>query len=595
MTLQGSPSLVDDPARLAALRDTGLLDSGAEECFDRFTRLAREILRADVSLVSLVDGDRQYFKSQDGLEGEFAEAGQTPLSHSFCRFAVETGEPFVVDDVDADERVAGSLAPRDLHFGAYAGVPLTLPTGHTLGAFCVLTAEPRAWTEQDLRVMTGLASAVLTEIELRQALVEASLRDPLTGLSNRRSFGLLLQHALQAKVAGAHAELAVLSIGLDGFALVNEQLGHVGGDAVLRECADRLLAELRDGDVLCRFAGDQFLVLAHGVSDPGQAAQIAGRARTTIIQAPFRIAGEDHALSASVGIAMPGAAARTAEELVAEADAAMRQAKLLGRATMRLEQHDRRVLTESRLRLHSALDQAVEEGGIGVHYQPIVELDSGRAVAVEALARWTHAELGPISPAECIPIAERTGQIVALGEHVLREACRQLARWREERGDDFAVSVNLAPQQLELASLPDVVAAALADADLPPEALTLEITERAVLADRPVLRRTLARLHALGVRIALDDFGVGYSALGYLRRFPLDTLKLDRAFVEDIEHDPRGLELVRAIIQMAGALELEVVAEGIETASQAAQLCAAGCRYGQGFHFGRPQAPDAAL
>jgi diguanylate cyclase len=578
---------VADPARLAALRDTGLLDSGDEESFDRFTRLARELLGVEVSQVSLVDHDRQYFKSHSGPRSEFADARQSPLSHSFCQYTVSSGRPFVVEDARRDPRVCANLAVRDLDVVAYAGIPLTLRDGHTLGALCAVSTRPRVWTSKELKILTGLAHAVVAEIELRRALVATSLRDSLTGLANRRFFEALLDHELNRE-RGESNEVAVLSLGIDDFRLVNESLGHLAGDEVLRETARRLVEELREGDAVCRFSGDQFLVLCRGVADQSTALKLAEQTREVVARDPFLLDGGEYRISASVGIATPQNGIGSAGQLVTDADVAMRHAKEQGRAALRFARTEGRSAADARLRLQSALARALEDGVLEVHYQPIVNMATDEVVAHEALARWTDPVLGPVRPDEFIPAAERSGEIIRLGECVLRHACRQVARWRSDGRPTAYVSVNLAPQQLQQPNIVHVVRRALDDAGLPPHALMLEVTERVLLDDRPLHRRNFVGLHALGVRLALDDFGVGYSALSYLRRFPLDVLKIDRSFVDGVEGDRRAQRLVRAIVEMGTALGLAVIAEGIESPAQVALLRTTGCTLGQGYHFGRP-------
>jgi diguanylate cyclase (GGDEF)-like protein len=351
---------VRDPARLAALRDSGLLAPGADESFDRFTRLACDVLGVEMSLVSLLDAERHVVKSFCGPAGPLAEARETPLTHSFCKLTVELRRVLVVDDTRADPRVADNLAIRDFGILTYAGIPLTLPDGHTLGTLCAMGLQPRAWTDRDVRVLTGLGAAVVAEIELRRALTATSLRDPLTGLANRLFFRALLDHEL-AGARGAAPELAVLSLGIDDFRLVNESLGHLAGDELLKEIARRLSRDLREGDALCRFSGDQFLLLCRGVPDGAAAERVAERARDAIARAPVVLAGAAYRVRATAGIALPDGAAHTAEELVTAADAAMREAKAQGRAALSAQREASRAAAGSRLKLHTALAQALEE------------------------------------------------------------------------------------------------------------------------------------------------------------------------------------------------------------------------------------------
>lgn len=579
---------VHDGGRLAALRDAGLLDTASEAVFDRFTRLARELLGVDVSLMSLVESDRQFFKSQQGLPEPWAQARQTPLSHSFCQQVVRTGRPLVVSDARHDARVAGNLAIRDLGVIGYAGVPLTLADGNTLGAFCVVTAEPHVWTDREMRVLGLLGEAVVDEIELRGRLVQRDFHDALTGLPNQGLFSVLLDREL-AREGRTGLDLAVLAIQIDNIDLITEAFGPRASDALLCAVATRLASVMRATDLACRLSGARFLVLGHQIADERTAMLLAERMRSAVQGTPYTVEEESVQVTTSIGVVLPDPGARSAEDLIAEASLAMLNAESPGeRAGSRPDRGMRRRAASS-LRLHSAFAGALQRGELSLRYQPIVELRTGAIVGTEALARWTHPQLGAISPAEFIPVAERTGQIVALGEWALDQACRQLAEWQHTAAPSLTMAVNVAPQQIQQANIADVVAGILDRSGLAPAALTLEITEGVLLQDTPLHRRTLAALSDLGVSIALDDFGTGFSSLSYLHSFALDILKIDRSFIARMESDPRSRQLVQAIIDMARGLDLSVTAEGIETQDQFATLVASGCHRAQGYHLGRPQ------
>ncbi len=574
-----------DGARIAALRDLGLLDTEAEEEFDRYTRLATDLLGVPVSLVSLVDADRQFFKSQQGLTGEFAEAGQTPLSHSFCQHAVDSKQPFIVTDARDHPLVADNLAVRDLGVLAYAGMPLVLSDGHCVGSFCAIDGKPRDWSERDIRILGDLAAAVTAHLEVRRTLAELSLQDRLTGLPNRALLSAQADQLLEAAGPARAASVAAICMGLDGFGLVNQAYGAAIADLVLHEVGKRLAGAVRGGDIVGRFRGDVLAIVGRDMGDEQAALELAGRLRAAVSATPFAVDGHSIGVTATLGLAT-GTHGRSGADLLSRADDAMRRSKASG-GGVRMAVDGTADLALAQLRLRAALGGALDRGEISVAYQPIVDLASGEPVGFEALARWTSPDLGTVSPADFIPVAERTGDIVAIGEWVLHEACAQVARWRRE-GAQLSISVNLAPLQLELANLPQVVETTLAEHELPAAALVLEITEGVLIGAGDLQSRNLSRLRELGVKVALDDFGTGYSALGYLKRFPIDKLKIDRSFVEGLEGDPQDAALVQAILALAQGLELDVVAEGIETPGQRQLLKLLGCPLGQGFLFAKP-------
>jgi len=588
----GAADVVLEGARIAALRDLGLLDTEAEEDFDRYTRLATDLLGVSVSLVSLVDADRQFFKSQAGLTGAFAKARQTPLSHSFCQYPVASKRPLIVSDAREDPLVADNLAVRDIGVIAYAGMPLVLAEGHAVGVFCAIEDKPRDWSERDLRILGDLAAAVTAHLELRKSLAEQSLHDRLTGLPNRLLLCAQADQLLQAVGPGRSASVAAICIGLDGFGLVNDAYGAAAADRVLQQVGERLAPRVRATDVLGRLGGDTFAVVAPNMGDEREAIGLAGRLQAAVSAARFDVDGNSIGVTATLGLATvaPG---KSGADLLSRADDSMHNGKVCAGAVRKaVDGSDERAAAQ--LCLRGALGGALKRGEMHVAYQPIVDLDSGTPAGFEALARWTSPELGPVSPAEFIPAAERSGDIIKIGEWVLRTACAQLAQWRRD-GAELYMSVNLAPLQLELANLEEIVEAALAEHGLPASALVLEITEGVLIGPDAPQALNLQRIRELGVRIALDDFGTGYSALGYLKRFAIDQLKIDRSFVKTLEDDRKDAALVEAILALAQSLELKVVAEGIETPGQHQLLKLLGCPLGQGYLFAPPRpAPEAA-
>jgi diguanylate cyclase (GGDEF)-like protein len=581
-----SSAVVTDGARIAALRDLGILDTEPEDDFDRFTRLASELLEAPVSLVSLVDRDRQFFKSQHGLPEPWASARQTPLSHSFCQHAVGLGLPLVIEDARHDPLVADNLAVRDLSAMAYAGVPLVLEDGHAVGTLCVVDTVPRHWAERDLRILADLAAAVQALIDLRYAAARHTLHDHLTGLPSRV---LTVAYAEQLAARQTTGDLLAVTIGVNDLGAINEVYGTIQGDRVLKLVGRRIAHELGPDDVLGRLDGDVFAVIRTGVSDQLQALALAQRIREGVAAQAVRIRSDQLPVSVTVGIAFGAAGGEDgdADQLIRRAAEVMRMAKGQ-RDRVMVADADRTLSSAARLRTRGALRGAVAREEITVAFQPIVELATGVTQGFEALARWEHPELGSVAPSEFIPVAEATGEIVLIGEHVLRTACRQLAEWRAESGQDLHITVNLSPVQLAVPNFADVLREILLANRLPGPAVVLEITEGVFMAPELVARRNLAQIRELGVRIALDDFGTGYSALSYLKRFPVDVIKADRSFLDGLGADRRDLAVLRAILAIGDGMDIQVVAEGIETQRQRELLRLSGCPFGQGFLFARP-------
>lgn len=581
--------VLSDGARIAALRDLGLLEAGTEEDLDRYTRLATRLLGVPVSLVSLVDVDRQIFKGNTGLAGEFGQAGQTPLSHSFCQYAVAAREPFIVSDAREHPLVADNLAVRDLGVIAYAGIPLVLSDGQSLGAFCAIDSVARVWSEQDIETLGDLAGAVIAHLELRRALAEQGLHDRLTGLVSRAVLCAQSDQLLAAAGDAAAGSIGAICIGLDRFGLINEAYGAAAGDQALKQVAERLAGQVRAGDLLGRVAGDVFVVVGGDMGDEAAAITLAGRLRDAISAAPFDVDDHSIGITATVGLAT-GTAGKRGADLLSQADDTMRRGKARGGA-VRVAGNASGERAAAALRMRAALSGALRREEIQIAYQPIVALDTGSPVGFEALARWTSPQLGAVSPGDFIPIAERTGDIIAIGESILYRACKQAAQWRRDT-PELSISVNVAALQLEAANFHQVVQNTLAEHHLPGGALILEITERALITAGSIQTRNLQQLRDLGVRISLDDFGTGYSALGYLKRFPIDELKIDRSFVEELKANRQSTAIVQAILALAQGLELAVVAEGIETPGQHQLLKLLGCHLGQGDLFAQARSAN---
>jgi len=425
-------------------------------------------------------------------------------------------------------------------------------------------------------------------------LASQALHDRLTGLPNRVLLRDRIEHAL-ARAGRRGASIALLVADVDRFKLINESLGHDGGDRLLVAVSERLTELLRPGDTVARMGGDEFAILCEDIGGYSEAVKIAARV-VGAFDRPFTVQGTDMALTASVGVAVGALAGPAPELLLRDADVAMYRAKDGGRA--RYEVFDETMLVDAteRLSVENDLRRGIAEGQLRLYYQPIVHLDTGAIAGFEALVRWQHPLRGLLPPLEFIPSAEETGLIVPLGRYVLQEACSQAAIWAETHpgGEKLRISVNVSAKQLAQPGWSDEVAQILAESGLAPRQLVLEITESLLMDDTDTTAVRLEELRRLGVRIAIDDFGTGYSSLGYLRRLPVDILKIDKSFIDGVAEGPHESALARAVVKLASTLRLEAVAEGINNRKQLLQLRRLRCPYGQGFYFSRPQ-PAATI
>ncbi len=450
----------------------------------------------------------------------------------------------------------------------------------------------RAGSDRDCRLI-GMVQDVTDRKALEAQLTHQAFHDPLTGLANRTLFRDRVQHAV-ARGQRQHERIAVLFLDLDNFKTVNDSLGHAEGDRLLSAVAGRLVGATRDCDTVARLGGDEFAVLLEELREERDAIQVAERV-TAALRAPIALGGRSVAIGASIGIAR-AADGDGADELLRNADVAMYMAKSNGKARWEVFAPPMHAALVDRLALEADLRRATERGELLLHYQPIIELATGRIAGVEALARWAHADRGLVPPMLFIPIAEEMGLIGAVGRWALNEACAQVAHWRRtlggSRSSELSISINVSGRQLRDETFAADVADALRVSQLDPAALVLEVTESVVMQDAEAALERLVQLKALGVRLAIDDFGTGYSSLSYLQRLPVDVLKIDKAFVDGLARDGGEAAFARTIVALGELLELDTIAEGIETELQRSALTELGCAYGQGYLFAHPLSAD---
>jgi diguanylate cyclase (GGDEF)-like protein len=424
-----------------------------------------------------------------------------------------------------------------------------------------------------------------------QKRIEAQLRhnathDPLTGLPNRTLFIERLAQIMARSRRRSAPDYAVLFIDLDSFKVVNDSLGHAAGDEMLMQVAQRLKQCIGPWDTIARHGGDEFTILVGQADGLQDAVEVAERVLAELLR-PIRLGDNEIYTNASIGIAPGQPDYASTEELLRDADTAMYRAKAAGKAGYVIFDQDMYSRARARLRVETELRQALDNREFRVFYQPIVTLSTGRLLGFEALVRWQHPQRGLLSPDAFLLVAEETGLILPMGWWLMREACRQVQLWRQRhpQARQLTIAVNLAHKQFMYADLPQQVTEVLRETGLGPDGLHLEITETVFLENPKAAEATLRNLRALGVALHLDDFGTGYSSLSYLSALPLDTLKIDRSFVMDLERNPKHAAIVRTIVELARDLGMNTVAEGVESVAQLRLLDALGCRCGQGNLF----------
>jgi diguanylate cyclase (GGDEF)-like protein/PAS domain S-box-containing protein len=474
--------------------------------------------------------------------------------------------------------------------------PIEFRVRHRDGSWRYLeVAANNLLADPSMRGLVAVSRDITHRVEREQELRRQALFDALTGLPNR---ALYMDRLVQACASSARRSdgIAVLFLDLDGFKVINDSLGHAAGDVLLRAVGERLTASLRPGDTVSRFGGDEFTILLEDIKVPADAFGVARRALDEL-HTPFIIEGREVYVTASIGVALrmfPGPVSQP-EELLREADIALYQAKGAGKACAVVFEPEMTTGVIDRLDLGDELRRAVERGELRLHYQPEVNLETGIITGVEALVRWQHPRRGLLGPGDFLPLAEEMGLIVPIGQWVLQEACRQAREWEDLRreGPPLILSINLSARQFQQPDLAGQIADILEETGLDAAHVRLEIAESALVDGDASTEDTLRELQDLGVRLTIDDFGAGVSSLGSLRRFPVDTLKVDREYVRALEHDEGAVAIVRAVTALGRAIGIEVTAQGMETANDLALVRAAGLERGQGYFFAHPVPGDA--
>jgi diguanylate cyclase (GGDEF)-like protein len=535
-------------------------------------------------------GDDSDYLSGVGIRWSDTEQGRGPTGT-----AIRTG----LTDINQDYRTNPNMAlwrEAALASGYLSSIALPLKNRtHVLGALTIYAAEADVFGVEEVRLLEELANDLAYGIETLRTRIEhaeaekklefLAHHDMLTGLPNR----LLLRDRYEQAIAQAdraHSGVAVLFLDLDNFKQVNDTLGHNYGDQLLVRVVERLRSCLRDADTISRQGGDEFVILLPNLRDLAVISGIAQQIVETFA-VPFEIDTYSINTTFSIGVSLYPDDGKEFDTLLRNADTALYQAKDSGRDTYRFFSDKMNIDAQEQLQLQGQLRNAVKNQEFILHYQPQIDIASGHLIGAEALVRWQHPELGLLPPSKFIPLAERSGLVIPMGDWVLNEACRQAQIWRE-KGHPLVMAVNLSALQFKRGNLLETVSHALKRSGLPAELLELELTESILLQDVDAAIKTLRSLKDMGVKLSIDDFGTGYSSLSYLKRLAVNKLKIDQSFVRDLAEDADSAAIVRAIIQLGHTLQLTVIAEGVETDAQLAFLRNNGCDEAQGYLYSRP-------
>lgn len=569
--------------RLAMLQRYELLDTPAEAAFDQITRLAAKLLKVPVALISLVDRDRQWFKSRVGLPVQ-----ETPREHAFCAHALETDALLVVGDARQDERFADNpLVTGDPNIRFYAGAPLRTADGLALGTICVIDDQPRAaLTPEEEEALRDLSAMTMAHIEARRAV---GYLHPVTSLSNR--FRFLADADALASVPGT--AVVIDAAASQQYAELTRVLGQVCADAFEVDCARRIAACLPGRTRLYHLSPARFAFMLPGIPFGGDDDLAATLDRiSSAIRSPFQYQGVPIATSAGIGFVHRSGVTAESVELLRAASSAAHQSLETQKPWCAYDEEQDRAAHRAFLLLRSLTEAMDGQDQLHMAYQPKVDLRTDRCIGAEALLRWTHPELGPISPAEFVPLAERTALVRPLTEWVIGAVLTQVAHWHRH-GIALPVSINISMLDLGSGDFADRVEALLDRHDVQADWIDFEVTESALMTDRAEVDRQLLRLRRLGIAVEIDDFGTGQSALSYLKDIPATAVKIDQRFIRSIAHERSDQIMVRSTIDLAHDLGYLVVAEGVETDEAYDWLRLHGCDFGQGYLISRPLAPAA--
>ena len=585
---------------VAELGQQALAGTGLQDLMDRAVAKVAQTLEAKYcEVLELLPGNEALLlKAGVGWPEGFVGVGTVGTNaDSQVGYTLRAKEPVIVEDLRTETRFSG--LPLLRAHGVVSGLSVVIqPQGHAYGVFAAYTTQKRTFTEDDVNFMQAVANILAEAIgreQLTERLAYQAQHDPLTGLPNRT----LMEDRLHQAMAWAQRHdqgVAFVLLDLDDFKRINDSLGHSAGDALLKEVAMRLKGCLREGDTVIRLGGDEF-VLILPLTGEQDVTEIPKRI-LRILAPPFTLEGQDLFIGTSIGISLFPHDGADIEVLLREADAAMYGAKWQGKNRYQFYAEAMNAEARERLTLETELYRAVEQGQFVLYYQPRVNLASGRLTGAEALLRWQHPRLGLVAPAQFIPLTEQLGLISEIGAWVLAEACHQVRAWQEGGHADLKISVNLSAQQFQDRNLVQVVTGIITETGLQSDRLALEITENMLVKD---VEEAIQQMHELkrleGLQIAIDDFGIGYSSLSYLKRFPVDVLKIDKSFVDDIDKvgdaASGAIAIAKTIMSLAQNLGLTVVAEGVETPQQLHLLRALGCHEAQGYLIGRPLPAEA--
>lgn len=581
--MPAAPLPDDEQLRLDTLASYQILDTPSDKSFDNLVRIAAEHFDVPISLVSLIDADRQWFKAATGLE-----TPETPRDSAFCAHAIlRPDEVLVIEDAQSDRRFASNpLVTADPSIRFYAGAPIKAENGQPLGTLCIIDTEVRRLDAAGRRFLLNLAANAGSMLELHRknaALAEASLLDPLTGLANRRAFDTALSVACAGAARGV--SFGLLALDLDRFKAVNDEFGHAVGDRLLQEVARRLRRVVRANDVVARLGGDEFAIIATGPIDLDGVMKLAQRVMQTFLS-DMRHGAGTVPIRTSIGVALAPLHGEESRLLARAADLALYRAKRAGRRSIAVAGTSDGSPATIATTIADELLLGLAGKTVPLHWQPYADARSGCVRGYEALLRWNRPNGDPVSPTTIVAMAEQGGFIADLDRVVLSCACNAAAAWPRA----LTVSVNMSAWWFNTGDLVGLVMEVLTATGLAPERLTIELTEGTLVKHTERARERIATLRSKGVRIALDDFGTGYASLGYLHSFEFDTLKLDRQFVEGLGVNRRADAVATAVLALGKALDMVVCAEGVETPDQLRFLTDNGCDLAQGYLLGRPKA-----